>query len=414
MKISGFEVTTAGNRVRASARVTWEDSARPEDTVFIETPDTVSPGVSANPHAFLLACIPPALRYGERRVLLDAELCPVLKDGLVSAVAILHDWYYQGRRPPLRVEARALRRGLAEPTATRAGFFFSGGIDAYAALALNRQSFHDDHPYSIKDGILIFGLEQDDPAKFEHVTEFLGRAARACGLTLVPVYTNMYLPYRREDARTGYDFWQLEFMGAALASVAHALSSRVSLAWIGATDSHRTLRPHGSHPLLDPSFGSGDVRIFHSGIALSRLEKTRLIAEWGTPLKHLRVCNHYARYERGVVNCGECEKCLRTKLAFLALDVLHEVAVFSNPDVTADMIERRVRITTDYKRECYQELLAPLTRKGHQDIARRLERKLKDYRRWGPVATNGKAQSLQRRVLRKLAHLARGGSLSGR
>jgi hypothetical protein len=408
VRISGFAVDKANGRVRASAQIAWEDSQRDETEVFIESEADLSPGLSCNPHAFLLACLAPAIHYGERRLYLDAELCPVLKDGVATATAILHDWFYRGKRPPIQVEARSLMHGLAAPAAERAAFFFSGGIDSYATLSLNRLSFSHDHPYAIKDGILVFGLEQDDPEKFEHVREHLGHAAEACGISLVPVYTNMYLPYRHEDARSGYDFWQLEFMGLALASVAHALSPRLSRACISATDSHRTLRPHGSHPLLDPGYGSSDMTILHTGIALSRLEKTRVIADWGPPLKYLRVCNRYQRYRRGAVNCGECEKCLRTKLALLALDKLGDAAVFSTPEVTVDMVQRRVHLTTAYKAACYEELVDPLSRKGHGRLARSLTAKLEDYRRRGP-AVRGTAHTLPRRALRKLARLVSGG-----
>ena len=409
MRISAFAVDKANGRVRASARIAWEDSPRDETEVFIESEADLSPGLSCNPHAFLLACLAPAIHYGERRLYLDAELCPVLKDGVATATSILHDWFYRGKRPPIQVEARTLMRGLATPAAERAAFFFSGGIDSYATLSLNRLSFSHDHPYSIKDGILVFGLEQDDPEKFEHVKEHLGRAAEACGISLVPVYTNMYLPYRPEDARSGYNFWQLEFMGLALASVAHALSPRLSRASIASTDSHRTLRPHGSHPLLDPSYSSSDMTILHTGIALTRLEKTRVIAEWGPPLKSLRVCNLYQRYRRGAVNCGECEKCLRTKLALLALDKLGDAAVFSTPEVTVEMLERRVRLTTEYKMACYEELIEPLAARGHARIARALSGKVEEYRRRGPW-TSGGAQTLHRRAFRKLASLVSRGN----
>lgn len=404
MRISDFALRKVKDRIRTSARVVWEDSERGESEIFFETEDGGPGAPACNPHAFLLACAAPALRYGEQRVYLDAEVCPVLKDGLVTAMSILHDWYYRGRRAPLIIEAKAVLPGLRAPAEDRAAAFFSGGIDAYATLRLNRLSFPLVHPHSIKDGILVFGLEQDDPEKFEHVKEHLTGAAEACGVSLIPVYTNIYLVYRSEDARNRFHFWEFEFEGSALAAIAHSLSWHLSIVSVSSTLSSRTLTPYGSHPLLDPHYSSSDMTISHRGVALSRLDKTRLVAEWGAPLPYLRVCNQYAKYEQGALNCGECEKCIRTKLAFLVLDKLHEVTVFSNADITADLVERRVRVTTDYKHACYEELLAPLSGRGHTRIARVLTRKLAEYR--GNGATRPSAMAgIHRRVLHRLSRV---------
>ena len=118
------------------------------------------------------------------------------------------------------------------------------------------------------------------------------------------------------------------------------------------------------------------MRILHAGLALSRLEKTKLVADWGIPLRYLRVCNRYASYTQGALNCGECEKCVRTKLALLVLGKLDEVEIFSNRHVSLDLVQRRVHISTDYKEACYRELIEPLATRGHQNIARALQHKL--------------------------------------
>lgn len=401
MKISDFELRRVDGRARASARVTWEDSEREERRIFFETDDPR--GVACNPHAFLLASAIPALRYGERRVYLEADLCPVLKQGLTTVASTLHSWYYGQTRDRLRIEARALMRGLASPGAQRAGLFFSGGVDSYASLRLNRQNFPAEHPYSIKDAILVFGLEQDDPRKFEHVREHLSDAARVCGISFLPLYTNIYLPYRKEDARQRFHFWEFEYQGSAFASIAHALVGYLSTVSVSATMSHGALSPYGSHPLIEPNLSTSDMKIRHTGLQLSRLAKTRLIAEWDAVLPYLRVCNQYTTYSQRALNCGECEKCIRTKLAFVALEKLEALAAFSNSEITADLIERRVRLSTEYRKACYDELLLPLTQRGRLDLVRPIKRKLAHYRRWGPADAHGTLRRLYRQALHKFA-----------
>jgi hypothetical protein len=71
----------------------------------------------------------------------------------------------------------------------------------------------------------------------------------------------------------------------------------------------------------DPALGAGrtqpgeyeafslGVDLAPDGIEARRIDKTRAIAAWPLALANLRVC---WENRRGALNCGECEKCLRT------------------------------------------------------------------------------------------------------
>jgi hypothetical protein len=82
--------------------------------------------------------IVPALRHGERRLFIDAELCLELKTGLQAALAWLRHWYYTPDHLGVRIEAKT--RSRIPAISSRAGFFFSGGIDSLATLRANRLS----------------------------------------------------------------------------------------------------------------------------------------------------------------------------------------------------------------------------------------------------------------------------------
>jgi hypothetical protein len=104
---------------------------------------------------------------------------------------------------------------------------------------------------------------------------------------------------------------------------------------------------------------------------LSRLEKTRLVAEWDTALQNLRVCNkipYGTLVEGSAFNCGKCEKCVRTMLALLALDVLKKTRAFGVTDVSAEAIlAHKLEINGDVS-DLYAELVPLLQEQGRRDL----------------------------------------------
>ncbi|WP_108945129.1 hypothetical protein [Shewanella halifaxensis] len=73
--------------------------------------------------------------------------------------------------------------------------------------------------------------------------------------------------------------------------------------------------PWGSSPITDHLLSSDNFSVIHDGASHSRTEKVRDIADWQAGLQSLRVCWQGDLKDQ---NCGKCEKCVRTKLNFLA------------------------------------------------------------------------------------------------
>jgi hypothetical protein len=399
MKITDFRSEKKGNRARVAATVSWEDCDRPTQEVYFETDEAFADSLSCNPHAFLVGCTIPAMHYGEERVFVDAEICPELREGLITAMSWLRHWYYDPDRALVRIEAKR-RSGLPTPrTPERAGFFFSGGIDSFATLRANRLGFPQEHPWSIRDGLVVYGLELDEPEAFECVLNLLSGVAQDVGITLIPVYTNVYLQYRDEDAKNHWAFFYYKFMGAALAAVAHAFARRLTVVSIAADYDIPNQKPHGSHPILDPNYSSSDLRIRHDGITLSRFAKTKLVAGWDVALQNLRVCNQYKRYQPGRLNCGQCEKCVRTMLACLALGVLDQTSAFPRDDISEELLRSVVKL--DYRTvPLYGELIAPLAERGRHDLADAVECKITEYHEHQKLASRrARIRQLDQRYL---------------
>lgn len=391
MRLSGFRVEREGECVRAMADMSWEDADREDAALFFEVGERHAEGMVANPHAFLLAVVVPALRFGERRIAVDGPVCPVLLEGLGTAISLLTAWHFPTRTWVPTIEVSGRRPALLQRGDERAGVFFSGGIDSYASVRANMLAYPEDHPYRHREGVLVFGLEQTDPMRFADVASTLGRAAEALSMTFVTLATNIYSLYREDDERAGFAFWYLMYEGTALAAIAHSLTHRLTSMSISSTlsphasiGSPRTLERSGSHLMLDHCYSSGDMRFHHAGAGLSRLQKTALVAELAVAPGHLRVCNQFRQYQAGALNCGKCSKCLMTKLAFAALGEDHMLDAFVAPEITGALVSERVHFKDAHDLDVYSELVAPLAERGYTDVAKVLRRQVMLYRLLGP------------------------------
>jgi hypothetical protein len=201
---------------------------------------------------------------------------------------------------------------------------------------------------------------------FERAKAAMQAVAVDAGVGIIPVYTNFrHLCDERE-------LWLDQFFGAVLAAVGHAFDQRFNLLYIASSLDLPNLAPCGSHPLLDPEFSSYRLRLRHRDLALSRQTKIEVVAGWEAALQNFRVClaNVPAR-----LNCGRCEKCIRTMLSLEALGVLSRTRAFVERTVTPEMLSD-FRITIRHRGPFYRELIAPLRRRGRHDLADEIERKL--------------------------------------
>ena len=379
MKIEKFNKTVNSERARISATLIWEDCDRPPEEVYFETTAEFAEDLYPNPDSWLLCSALAAMRYGEKRIALDAPVSAEIKDGLTNSMKCLIEWH-GGDRRVIPIEAPVKAEVLFPHRSSRAGALFSGGIDALAMVRDNQLNFAPDHPRRIQDGILVYGVLQGenelDPS-FQNVVDAVTEMAHDAGMELIQLYTNAYAHFR--DLDRDFSFWRFEYHGSFLAAIAHAFVSRLSVASIASTYDFANLEPWGSHPLLDPLYSTTALQIRHENVALSRLEKIKLVGEWDVALKQLRVCNEKASYQEGNYNCGNCEKCVRTMTAFLALGMLHRIATFKQKDVTKEKLVDTCYLSDSYEVNCYRELIKPLENIGRQDLVEGIEQIINRY-----------------------------------
>jgi hypothetical protein len=374
MKLFNLHTEKNERSIRAAATVGFEDCGRPDQEIFIETETAYADAIFANPHAFAVGCLIPALYFGERRLALDQAICPRLKEGLETVTALMRHWT-QGTFQPLAIDAPLTRTALHTTKNRHAAIFLSGGMDSLAALKRIRDHYAPTHPGYPRDALLVHGFDIggviERGAKypvFERARAAMTPVAADAGLRLIPIYTN--LRHLCDDR----DLWLNQFFGAVLAAAVHAFSPRINLAWLASSYDIPHLHPCGSHPLLDPEYGSSDLQIRHRDVGLSRMEKLQIVAGWEVAFQNFRVCLANVPDK---LNCGRCEKCVRTMLELEALGLLQKTRAFEADRVDPAWLDA-FRITIRVREPFYEELIEPLRRRGRGDLAEKIARKLKD------------------------------------
>ncbi|MBL8824985.1 MAG: hypothetical protein JNJ77_20525 [Planctomycetia bacterium] len=193
-----------------------------------------------------------------------------------------------------------------------AGCFFSGGVDSYYTFLKHQQSITN-HVF-----ITGFDVPLSKPQLAQRISAEMKKIALGFQVNLIEVKTNL------REFCDRFVSWRM-YHGAALASVAHLLGNRLGTMYLAATHTYADLFPCGTHPMLDPLWSSEAVEIIHDGCEATRFEKVAFLAQNPLALKSLRVCY---RNKNNELNCGQCEKCLRTMISLYSLNVLDQCESF--------------------------------------------------------------------------------------
>lgn len=372
MRVTDLRTGGESGSRRASARVEWEDGDRPPLDLFFETEPGPWDDFGAEPNAFLLACAFPAMRHRERRIFIEGAVCPVLCEGLASAARVLEGWY----GPPRRLPAVEPSRGFAAAVPARparAGVLFSGGVDSLHLIRSNRRTFPAGHPLSFSDAVWVTAWDAPERGTAALRRE-VSRPLAETGIALSHLSSNLRL------LDMDLEFFAREYLSAAFLSGGHLLRRLSSLS-IASTAPADRAAPWGSHPRLDPWFGSAALSVRHEEGGVARLEKMRSVARWPTAIETLHVCNDEPEGDR--LNCGRCEKCVESMTELIAVGRAGPWPTFPDVDVTAEAI-LSLPVFQDVA-SAWQTLPDPLREAGRDDLSRAVVEKLREReaaRRW--------------------------------
>lgn len=321
----------------------------------------------ADANAVLIGSLLPAMRMGVD-IHCEEPVSERLLDRLPMAQAILHRWDSELRR--VNVYPRGLQACGSRPGG-RVGVFFSGGVDSFYSLLRHRDE--------ISDLIFVHGYDValDNPKMRQQCDGLMRRIGSALGKRVIQVETNLR-PWL--DAYAG---WGELAHGAALAVVGQLLSGELSKIYIPASYTYETLFPWGSHPLLDPLWSSESLEFVHDGCDVSRSEKVAALSTHEIALDSLRVC--WQPTARDTLNCGGCEKCVRTMINLRLAGALDRCRTFAEP-LTTRLI-RRALIKSTLDDPFLLDILDKLNERPELDALRKVIYKAaqRPYRRPGPV-----------------------------
>jgi hypothetical protein len=362
MELLEWRRDQAGGAARLWARFRRAAVERSEE-LTIAVPERYGHLLVDDLDPLLPALLVPCMQAGEALVL-PGEVSPRLLAGAERAQQILHSWY-----PELAVvdiQARARSQGHRSP-ASGCATFFSGGVDSfYTALGCLDGTIQGP-PLSHLLYIRAFGLPVEQGKDVVHTQSGMEAIGRELGLELVPVTTDLTSRFPLK--------WDAHYHGAALASVALALSGGIGRVLVSASFFYADLVPWGSHPLLDPLWSTEWLELRHVGGEARRCDKLQALARNPLALRTLNVCLAHGN-RGGPDNCGRCTKCVRTMVNLDLLGLLGRTPRFPGrlPAGFTDVLARD-------KPECRQELLWVARKLGTRpeltSVLERLERRLR-------------------------------------
>lgn len=398
MKITNLVLESGPSIVRASARVLWEDSAREPLVLHFEADagNESAADMEASPDAFLAACALPAMRSGERRIAIEGPVSPRLADGIARTVALLREWYGPPRQSPAIEPSRGFRESRRR-TPERTAMFFTGGADSRHMLLTHRRETRLGRAGAIEDALSTFGhlcpTIEATRSWNSRVVPVLAAAAQERGLTFAAVRTNVW------ELAPDVAFVADESLGSALAASAHLFPRRFTRIFKASSREVPRVPRSRLQAQTDPLFGSAAVEVVHVPSPATRFERLAAIAAEPPGVRDLVVCLAFPSAPR--LNCGECEKCVRTMLALLALGRLEEARRFPNGALSAEAIWR-VEIGP-HDVSYWSEILPTLEARGRGELTALVRAKLVDARReaaWHAHAGwKGRLRRLDRRLL---------------
>lgn len=240
------------------------------------------------------------------------------------------------------------------------GLFFTGGVDSFHSLRRRL----DEVRYLIN--VEGFDIKLSDSERLDQNRVLIDRVASELGLEVIRVRTNL-----RDSIEFNRLTWEITHV-AALAAVGHLLTSVLSKIYLASSD---VPPPWGSHPDLDRLWSSSRLAIENDGSEATRLEKVSAIRDWDLVDRSLKVCWEKRTKD---LNCGFCEKCVRTQAQFLASGMERPLSAFPQgnlisridhlPFVKHDLYKQWVEIEAQTHSEEMRRAVSALLERSRERI----------------------------------------------
>ena len=292
-------------------RVTWDVDGHP---VYLESEYELEPACEGIVAAFFLH----ALKH-KRHMDLPCPVDEVFADNLKKVAVIAHDyWRFSPDAPAMPTCPKTA------PAVDKEAMFFTCGVDSFYTLRTNLDTV------SALINVHGYDIRLDDPKRQAKALRLLTHTAKTLGLDFISVSIDL-----RDHPLFGQLPWGTTHV-AALALAAHCLRKHISRVRIASSDGGK---PWGSDIELDKLWSASSLELINNEKVTGALyEKIAGIADWPIAQETLKVCWQNKTEE---LNCGTCEKCLRTQMLIVGTGACIEKFT-SFPDI--DLVDAMAKL----------------------------------------------------------------------
>ena len=272
-----------------------------------------SDGVQLRPcaEALIAATLLVAMKHRMGRIEIDDGVDPEFLAGIEKVQDVFQSW------KPNYGRVAILHAGLKEtvPQDGKTGLFFSAGVDSYYSYLIQ--------PERIDALVHLEGVDLplENHAFRRRVQENLAAISARFSVPILNIETNIR-PFHEKFSNWGFSH------GSAMATISHLLSDDFSEMLIATSGNPRSRLPYGIHPDLDFNWSSAWMRIESDSFEVDRIEKSHFISQFAPVLDTLRVC---LRTPTQKLNCGICEKCMRSMVYLQVTGDYDKYTVFEQP-----------------------------------------------------------------------------------
>ncbi len=281
-------------------------------SIFIKSSHPIcSADTSGN--AILCGTLIPAMKARET-IEMPCHLDQKLLSNSKTIQEIYQTWYPQDL-DTISIKSLEPAKASSVHKNNNVGVFFSAGVDSFYTLLKNQ--------HEITHIIYVHGFDiaLSDIDRRNEMSQSLQSIAKELNVELVEITTNL------REFSDQFCNWGAHYFGSALAMMGHIISPSIQKIYISSDVTYQYLDPWGSHVLIAPLWNTTNSNQVFFGMSTSRLNKCVFISDNKIVQKYLHAC---WEHKNNNINCGICEKCIRTMTAFYFLGKLNAFSAFKN------------------------------------------------------------------------------------
>lgn len=198
---------------------------------------------------------------------------------------------------------------------------FSGGADAMFTALRHTKSLADKFRYPLSSALMVHGFDVDiyNHADFKNLVKRVKPFLDYTDIELRTIRTNS-----REIKIQNWEYSH----GLELAACLHMFADEFEYGLIGSSGPYQGfVMPWGSNPVTDHFISGTNFSVKYDGAGFFRTDKMEELLKHPIACQTLKVC--YTGIDQSV-NCGKCEKCVRSQLNFFAAGAKTTPSCFEN------------------------------------------------------------------------------------